>query len=232
MKPIQIWRARLRESAYLDEAAASILSPGEVKRSERFINPQHGKNFLRAHVILRQILSRTTAVEPGQLVIETGKTGKPALVGPGSGFYFNLAHSGDLVLVAVSEGEEVGIDVEQIHEKADLDLIARQFFAPHEADWLDSLLPGPRLVSFYRLWTMKEAVLKAKGIGLEGGLARVKVGLTERNSPSGQGGEVVYHGERFQSWVFEPQPAYIAALAILLEKEGRWDGGLMDWPPV
>jgi 4'-phosphopantetheinyl transferase len=114
--------------------------------------------------------------------------GKPALVNvprdrcPS----FNLSHSGDLALLAVASGRDVGVDVEQVQPIADADAIAEHYFCARERDTLRQIDGEARMALFYTYWTRKEAILKATGDGLSLPLDQVDV-----STVSGERAEVV-----------------------------------------
>ncbi len=98
---------------------------------------------------------------------------------------FNLSHSGEYALLAVSKREDVGVDLQKKRDDADAERLARRFFSARERDWV-----GSDLEKFYVLWTRKEAALKALGEGLRIGLDRVDV-LEDVFSHEGRKGRLV-----------------------------------------
>jgi 4'-phosphopantetheinyl transferase len=154
--------------------AEAILSLEERQRAARFRFPEHGVGFRVCHATLRQILGRYLEVPANQVALVTESTGKPHLSGS-SGLCFNLSHSGDLALLAVTNGWEVGVDVEAVRFDLPVDGLAR-FFTDSEREKLMATGDGdPRARLFFRWWTRKEAVLKAEGSGLSGGLDRLDI---------------------------------------------------------
>lgn len=125
------------------DVSATSLSDDERARAARFRFDEHRRRWIAAHVALREILS--TYTDDVQFVL--GEHGKPSLAN--GAVHFNLSHSGDLAVVAVSDGE-IGVDVEQIRDDFDYESIA----------------PAPSREAFFRAWTRKEARLKATGVGL------------------------------------------------------------------
>ncbi len=124
------------------DASPDSLSPEERERAARFRFDEHRCRWIAAHVALREILLKYT--DDVQFIL--GENGKPSLAG--GGVHFNLSHSGDLAIVAVSDGD-LGVDVEQIR---DFDY--------------ESIMPAANREEFFRAWTRKEARLKARGLGL------------------------------------------------------------------
>jgi len=144
-----------------------FLSPDELARADRLRDGQTSKRFVAGRGTLREILGGYLALAPGSLKIEVGAFGKPKLaVGQGeSGLCFNLSHSGDLAILAVSSGCELGIDLELQQDDLLFQGMAAQYFSSSEQTELFSLPPEMQLAAFYRCWTRKEAYLKGCGSG-------------------------------------------------------------------
>jgi hypothetical protein len=119
--------------------------------------------------LLRYLIERTFGIPGAWAPIELSATGKPRLVGVRD-FAFNLSHSGDWVVLATSEGGSVGIDIEpsQAPRNLAVERISARYFHPPEQRALAALDPSQRRTGFARLWTLKEAYLKATGRGLSG----------------------------------------------------------------
>jgi 4'-phosphopantetheinyl transferase len=115
------------------------------------------------------VLVRYLGIEPGAIRFQTGPTGKPALVDEAGGplnLRFNLSHSHGRMLLAVANGEEVGIDLEQIRNNVEALKLAERFYAPAEYERIRSVRASDHAMQFYRLWVAKEAFLKAQGTGI------------------------------------------------------------------
>jgi 4'-phosphopantetheinyl transferase len=152
---------------------------------------------------------------PAAVCFKYGERGKPLLDMPGHApLHFNLAHSGDLALVAVSRCCPVGVDVEEIRPMNDAQDIAARFFSQREARELDGLPFNQQREGFFNLWTRKEACLKATGEGLSEMLSQVEVTFV----PGRPVHLVHYSGEpdackRWTLAELRPSAAYIGALA-------------------
>jgi 4'-phosphopantetheinyl transferase len=110
--------------------------------------------------------------------IERGPHGKPfAPALPG--LEFNLSHAGRHILLAFARGQALGVDLEQLDRRVSVNDIAERYFTDNEAHALRQLPPADKLSGFLRLWTHKEAVLKALGEGLAFGLDRIEFALDD-----------------------------------------------------
>jgi 4'-phosphopantetheinyl transferase len=152
------------EPSALDEA---LLDDVERRRSSRFVRPRDRHRFVHAHAGMRLFLALSLGVEPAIVRYETGAHGKPRLLPGLPPLEFNLSHSEELALLAVSRERPVGVDVEHVREIPDAMSIADAHFTADESEGLRSLPPPERRAAFFRYWARKEAVIKAGGEGLE-----------------------------------------------------------------
>lgn len=169
---VQVWSLEL--STVTDAAWTAfhaVLDEAERARAARFRRDRDRLTYTAAHGLLRRLLGQETGRDPAGLCFEAGPGGKPRMA-DGSGPAFNLSHTRGVVVVALSGTGEVGVDVEPLDRSlADL-AIADHYFAPAEAAALHGL-PGrtAQVERFLRLWTLKEAYIKATGKGLAQPLA-------------------------------------------------------------
>ena len=144
-----------------------LLAPDERERADRLIVRQVRNRFVAARGLLRRILGSYLELEPGTLTLKTNQYGKPFLPErpDRQRLDFNLSHSADLAILALTERCEVGIDLEQVRDGLPFQDMARQFFSRQEQWDLFSLPLNLQLAAFYRCWTRKEAYLKGYGNG-------------------------------------------------------------------
>ncbi len=158
---VGLWTIRLDAPA---AGAPETLSPDELERAARFHFEIHRQRFIASRGALRLILGTCLGTDPAALAFHYTATGKPFLAG--SPVRFNVSHSAGNALIAVAHGREVGIDLEETHPKEDLLALAERFFASSERAAVASAAPSDRPSIFYRIWTRKEAYIKACGEGL------------------------------------------------------------------
>jgi 4'-phosphopantetheinyl transferase len=178
-KVIQIWAAWLTCSDHMLAQYKSVLSDEERARSEKFAFERDRRASIASRGILRNILSKYVRIPANALNFQYNRFGKPYLVTSHGepGLQFNVTHSGSLALYAIWQGDEVGIDVEQVRMLDDLDGMAASTFSAVESTALHSLPVEQRLEAFYVCWTRKEAFIKALGTGLAYALSDFDVTL-------------------------------------------------------
>jgi 4'-phosphopantetheinyl transferase len=210
----QVWLVPLDTPDFLG-LAQPLLSPEEQSRAGRFAREQLRRRFILSHAALRCILSLTSHGEPGQLRLDSTSKGKPFLVPPNpADVRFNLSHSGDLALIAVTHHLEVGVDLEwETQRRGDLLEIAQRYFAPAEREALAHVPSTEHRRTFFRAWTRKEAVLKASGHGISAGFQApdVSAGLLGDLAVALP---IQYGGIQWLLFDLELQPDYAGALAL------------------
>ena len=180
-REIHVWRADLSIAGGRRQSRlSSLLDEDELERAARFRQDRHREWFIARRAILRTLLGHYIGKTPAEIRFEHNPWGKPRLAGDaaaGCDLCFNLSHSHGRVLIAVTRGREIGIDLEQIAvEHADPD-VAQRFFAPGELAALRRLTGESWLLGFFDCWTRKEAYVKARGKGLSIPLDRFEVSI-------------------------------------------------------
>jgi 4'-phosphopantetheinyl transferase len=188
---VHLWRAQLAATPELE----AVLSVPELVRAGRFHFDRDRLRYIAGRGILRHVLAGYLGIEPREVQFTTGPYGKPALTGSDTSLHFNLSHSDDLMLLAVTHVREIGVDVEFMKQNVPFETLADHYFTPEDA-WDLRLLPAEkRAWKFYDVWTSTEARLKASGVGLSFG-------------PS------VVEPDRWAMLKLTPAPGYAAALAV------------------
>jgi len=224
---VHVWAVRLDDASVDLERGSELLSPDELERAARFRFELHRRRYLVAHIALHEIISRYLPIDPARLSFDHGPNGKPKLaraLAPGD-IEFNLSHSNEMALLAITRGHEVGVDIEHAREKFEFQDIAERFFTAKEVAAMRGLPSTLQRQAFFKCWTSKEAFLKAKGTGLSGALDEVEIAL-------GADGQVCIAANVPNWWLFELTGIddYEAALVVALTQAPircyQWEHGL------
>lgn len=175
-----------------------------------------GRRFVLSHSALRGILSHYLDKSAGQIRLATDAQGKPYLACRACAppIRFSLSHSDELALCAVTEGREVGVDIERIRPVSAWREVAARYFSQREREALCALPPDRILEAFLRVWTYKEAYSKALGQGVSRLWTQFSVPLTagvEAALPSAES-KAEERGQ-FTLCPLEPGSGYVAAVA-------------------
>jgi 4'-phosphopantetheinyl transferase len=214
---VHLWRVDLMGAASGMDQWMTILSPDELERAARFHFQKDRQRFVAARAILRQIIGSYLAVDPAGLVFSYSKKDKPALAGDAahSNLTFNISHSGGVALLAFTRSRQIGVDIEQIRRDFDTTAIAGRFFSTTEQQELTTFPAEQRDEVFFRIWTRKEAYIKATGEGLSLPLNQFDVSL----APNDQNALQATRPDPLESgrWSLRDitvQPGYAAALCV------------------
>lgn len=218
----RVWVWQLDQPPDVERRLRAHLSPQEAAQAARFVDPLLAARYAVAHGFMREILGVLTAVPPDALEFGTGEHGKPFLLPSPQAAHgslplrFNLSHTSHAsdawAAVAVNPLHEIGVDIELIRP---IDLDLAQSMTEDEQGHLDAEAAEERTLKFYRIWTLKEAALKASGHGLAAGLEclsvipeplQPKVGWTRAPLPA---------AHRFQLASFDAAASISGALAVL-----------------
>ena len=207
---IHLWRAPLEVADASYAALAATLSADEHARAARLRVAPKRRTLVVGRAFLRDVLGRYLHLPPQALQFIYNRYGKPELCqAQATGLQFNVAHSGDLALLALAWGRPVGIDLERHHAVEAVDRLVERYFAPGERAAFGRVPPVQQLPAFFAVWTRKEAYLKAQGVGLTGALDQFEVSLMPGEPP------VFCQGA--PGWCLldvEAGPGYSAALAV------------------
>jgi 4'-phosphopantetheinyl transferase len=147
----------------------ALLNEEERSRQKRFHSKKHRHQYLITRTLIRTVLSLyEDKISPEKWKFTKNKYGKPRISNSPltSPLFFNVSHTDKLVVLAVTAGKEVGVDAEYMHRPGKTFELAENFFSPIETQQLYSLPPENQKKRFFDLWTLKEAYIKACGMGL------------------------------------------------------------------
>ncbi len=210
---IHVWLAHLPSAQASLARLRSTLSNEESSRAEKFRFIEHRERWEMTRGVLRLLLASYIDAPASEIAFQYGAQGKPGLKIPASSnLHFNTSHAGDYAAFAFTRVGEVGVDIECVRdEMPGRDDIVRRYFAPGEQrQWF--ALPEPaRARAFFKLWTRKEAFVKARGTGLFSGLETFEVSL---DAPRVVRSDT--DASEVSSWMAElpPVPGYEGAVVV------------------
>lgn len=162
----------------------ALLSEAERKQHDRFRFDDDRHTYLVAHALVRTTLGGMLGEPPEQLAFEIGEHGKPELKHEAhADVRFNLSHTRGLVACGVTRSDDIGIDVEQIDRKLEIDTLAGSVLSEDERAALVPLVGSARRERFFRHWTLKEAYVKAVGRGIALPLRSLHVEIAAAQAP-------------------------------------------------
>jgi 4'-phosphopantetheinyl transferase len=213
---VDVWIVPLGVGFDYAQSQRELLSADERARADRFAFEKDRRRFVVGRGALRRILASYVGGRPDEIRFAYGEHGKPMLANSSEveGIQFNASGSGDLAVCAVTIGKRLGIDIELCRPIAD-EVFVEQCLAPEERDAYFALSSDQRPAFFYRIWTLKEAYLKATGVGLSVPMSAVAVSCF-----SGESVRYVADagatdgGANWTSVEFEPGPNYVGALVV------------------
>ena len=227
----EVWWAHTSSAT---DRLSHLLDDRERARGERFLHRADRDRHLLARAMSRLVLAERAGCDPREVLFElrcrscdekeragaernADEHGKPHPVGPARGWEISVSHSGEWVVLALAEGVPVGVDVERVAAARDLEGLAAYTLSEAEHEVWSVLPESGRTGAFFGYWARKEALLKATGLGLAGGLRRVTV------SPPHTGARLLEWaggGAPESAWLtdLDRGQEYRAALAVLTDR--------------
>ncbi len=173
---VHVWLFKKEAVAVQLAVFEASLAEDERQRARRLCRAYDREMSITARGLLRRLLSSYVGIPPRELRFVYSPNGKPELrEHRSSAVHFNVAHSGNVILIACGRERRVGVDVERVEFDCSIEPVAERFFSKAECGTLRSLPLAERVQAFYRCWTRKEAYLKATGAGLAKPLDTVDV---------------------------------------------------------
>lgn len=214
---VHVWRAGLELPSFQLQQLSGILTDDELDRANRFSFEIDRERFIAARGTLRSILSRYLTIDPSHLRFSYNEYGKPFLAPEFRSYLlnFNLSHSGNVAMYAMTRNREIGIDVERVRSDVEYEEIAKRFFSVDEVAILGTIPTEKKLEAFFTCWTRKEAYIKAHGQGLSLPLDSFEVSLAPGEPPMLL--MTRDEPEEHSLWTFldlRPGPVYVGALAV------------------
>ena len=228
MTSVELSLAVPPESAYRIDQLRAVLGDDEQNRAERFRKDIDRHLYITAHALTRLALSRhRPAVEPAAWIFVDGQWGRPHPTNPETGdLQVNLSHTRGMTAVVIADGTDVGVDVEWVRPDEWIYETVDTVFSPDEVESLLTLPEEQRRERFFLYWTLKEAYIKARGMGVSLPLREISFAHTDGDAVRMELGEPV--DDDASAWSFTMfQPAAdvrgaVAARTDLLEVDVAW----------
>ncbi|MEX2365846.1 MAG: 4'-phosphopantetheinyl transferase superfamily protein [Pseudohongiellaceae bacterium] len=220
-KEIHLWLTSEQEvpAGELTDRYQALLNEEEQRRYRRFVFEEHRHRFLVTRALVRSVLGQYKYTDSAENIsFEHNGHGKPRLRNAGTGLHFNVSHARGLIALAVVLEYEIGVDVESVIRKTDIDKLAERYFSPQEFRSMEDFNAKQRNERFFDLWTLKESYIKACGQGLtipleefsfsfEGKAIHIAFSPQRNDNPG-----------RWSFWLLNPGGDYRLALAVSGEK--------------
>ncbi|MCP1846021.1 4'-phosphopantetheinyl transferase [Bradyrhizobium sp. USDA 4524] len=218
---VDVWLTSLSDIGGKEQLTYQrLLSDSERVRWQRFAVPGAKLQFLVARILLRSILSQYTGVPFESWEFEVNEYGRPRVLHPSEfrDIQFNLSHTEGLVVCAVARECEIGIDVECTRRALDVMSLAQTILSPRELSALTGAPPAYQQRRFFQYWTLKEAFVKARGIGLTLPLDEFWFDLNEAFPRVHFSPNFPCKAERWQFRQYSPTLQHMLAVAVSLAK--------------
>jgi 4'-phosphopantetheinyl transferase len=222
---VRVWLAPLDLDPPLLSRLSSALSPDELGRASRYRFGRYRDRFVAARGLLRHALAAHLQTGPESIRLGYSANGKPFLEG-GSDFCFNLSHAGPHLMIAMARGRRLGVDLEPDPAERVITGVAEVVLSPPERSALARTARPERSTWFGRMWTRKEAFMKADGRGMEMPLDRIDV-MTDPGSVRLRDPGPGWH--RSADWSLRTTPAPPGHAACVAAEGSAWSVEHAEW---
>jgi 4'-phosphopantetheinyl transferase len=228
---IHLWLAFYEDitDERLHSTYRELLDAAEKEQEPRFYFAEDRRRYLITRALVRTVLSRYVYIHPREWTFSTNPYGCPEIVNAqavDAGLSFNISHTHSLIVLGVTNGRALGVDVENFRAREVSIEIADRFFAPQEVAALTAAPARRQQYRFFEYWTFKEAYIKARGMGLSLPLDKFSFHYPDdRTVKIAIEPELADESARWQFWQFRPRPEYL--VAICAERVGALSPSLI-----
>ncbi|MEM8948045.1 MAG: 4'-phosphopantetheinyl transferase superfamily protein [Pseudomonadota bacterium] len=213
---VSLWCWRLDGPDDERDSLEAALSPPERERAGRFVFDDHRRDYIFAHGRMRQLLGGLLGVAAKDVGFVHNEHDKPTLAG--NELFFNLSHAGGYAALAVSSDVDLGVDIERLRPIEPG--LSERFFSRRENRSLASLDGDDWLAGFFRIWTGKEAVVKAIGLGLSVDLSSFDIDIgADQGCAVLPSDEADHPRRRLRYKRFPVDAAVIGCVAVCADRE-------------
>jgi 4'-phosphopantetheinyl transferase len=186
------------------------------ERRFHFIKDQH--SYLVTRALVRTVLSRYAPVAPGSWSFSMNAYGKPEIQnddGGARGISFSISHTQGLIVLGITNEKLLGVDTENVRERPGSIEVARHFFSPDEIAALYASPPATQHDRFFQYWTLKEAYIKARGMGMSIPFEQFSINLLNDAHASISFHSLLHdHPSRWRFWQFRVLSDYLMAICV------------------
>lgn len=227
---IHLWICRPNEIASdaLLDRYRRLLTRAERVRQQRFVFERDRHTALVSRAVVRTVLSKYRKVLPEAWRFKRVKKGRPEILRPAEPYprqlRFNLSHCAQMIACAVTLNDDVGADVEFCERKTDILGVCDRYFTPDEISDIRSLNPNDQRGRFFDFWTLKEAYIKARGLGLSIPLKAFGFHIESADVPVVSvtfSPDLKDDARRWRFWLFEPLPTHRLSVAVNATNNAR-----------
>lgn len=160
---VHVWLVDVENDSKIISELKKVLNDDELKRADRFAFEKDRNQFITAHGALREIIAKYSGINASKIQFKRTLSRKPFISFPQTNLQFNISHSGNKILVGISE-EEIGVDIEIMKDQFEFGELSKAYFSEKEQNKINASI-NPQ-ATFLKFWTCKEALLKAAGTGI------------------------------------------------------------------
>ena len=214
---VYLWRISSLQPQFIVDHLTELLSQSERKRAENFHFASDQRRFIVRRGLLRIILGMVLGLPPEDFFLSYSTYGKP-FIALDSEINFNLSSSGEFAVIAIAKNREIGVDIERKIPLSDMQQIAKHYFSPNEYVQWQKGEDHQQIDMFYRLWTCKEALVKALGVGLSLPLENIDITFNADSIPHLAFKDWSRETSQWGLFPLDITPGYSACLAADLRK--------------
>jgi 4'-phosphopantetheinyl transferase len=215
---IHVWLAFYDEinQERLHSVYRELLNAEEREQEPRFYFERDRRRYLITRALVRTVLSRYTSIHPREWIFSANSYGRPEIANAearDASLSINISHTHSLIILGVTKGRALGVDVENFRERDVSMDVAERYFAPQEVATLNAAPLHEQQYRFFEYWTFKESYIKARGMGLSLSLDKFSFyypGDSEVGIEIDP--ELADTSARWQFWQFRPRPGYLIAI--------------------
>jgi 4'-phosphopantetheinyl transferase len=162
---IHVWSARYSTLDRYYPLLSGLISPAEMLNAAGFKKPSDTRRYILRHGLVREILGQYTNKDPANISFVYGRSGKPDINPEGTfpDLRFSFSRTEEMVCIGITLKSEIGLDIVKIQPRYSFSAISNYLFTPDERRWIGHVVPDQRPFRFFRIWSLKEALLKATG---------------------------------------------------------------------